>query len=344
MTINYITISNFKSHQDTSIDFHPGFNVIVGESTSGKTPVLQAIELVATNRPLGYGYKNIFAPKKDPVEITIGFEDTAITFFKDTNGAKYTAVSLNELDTQENKAQEFSSFGTNVPDIISDLVSLPSDNFRHGSSSRSILNSPTEFSDIINRVTGAEEARLVAKNIKRMISANTKEQEFLVERMKEVRQKIAQCQQVRSIKPLLMSAKRVLSKVEVCENKISDLDDALTIKECLEDVQKHLKSIEVIKSQVEPLLQIEIIQSKGQKLKRFIDLKFAVVPVAPSSETLVSISSEMDLTTHKAKVIQEVSQIKRQLSEAEQSHKVSLSKIKAFKVCDVCGQELVDNK
>jgi exonuclease SbcC len=289
MTINYITISNFKSHQDTSIDFHPGFNVIVGESTSGKTPVLQAIELVATNRPLGYGYKNIFAPKKDPVEITIGFEDTAITFFKDTNGAKYTAVSLNELDAHENKAQEFSSFGTNVPDAILDLVSLPSDNFRHGSSSRSVLNSPTEFSDIINRVTGAEEARLVAKNIKRMISANTKEQEFLVDRMKEARQKIAQCQQVRSIKPLLMSAKRVISKVDVCDDKISDLEDVITLNECLSDVQKHIKSIKVIQSQIEPLLQIEIVQSKGQKLKRFIDLKFRAIPYTPSSEALVNL-------------------------------------------------------
>jgi hypothetical protein len=52
----------------------------------------------------------------------------------------------------------------------------------------------------------------------------------------------------------------------------------------------------------------------------------------------------MDLISINAKAIQDVIQVQRSLHDADQSYKESLHKIKSFKVCDVCGQELVDNK
>lgn len=38
-----IKLTNFRSHEDTLIEFTPGLNVIVGENGSGKSSIFQAI-------------------------------------------------------------------------------------------------------------------------------------------------------------------------------------------------------------------------------------------------------------------------------------------------------------
>lgn len=43
MIINSVHLRNFKSHVDTTIDFGPGINVILGENGAGKTSILEAI-------------------------------------------------------------------------------------------------------------------------------------------------------------------------------------------------------------------------------------------------------------------------------------------------------------
>ena len=43
MIINAIRLHNFKSHADTSVEFGPGINVIIGENGAGKTSILEAI-------------------------------------------------------------------------------------------------------------------------------------------------------------------------------------------------------------------------------------------------------------------------------------------------------------
>ena len=53
-----LKIRNFESHRNTQLNFHPGVNVIVGESDQGKTAILRALEWVLFNRPLGEDIKS----------------------------------------------------------------------------------------------------------------------------------------------------------------------------------------------------------------------------------------------------------------------------------------------
>ncbi len=255
--IDYITIKNFKSHVDSEIELHKGFNALVGLSTSGKTPVLQAVRLVATNRPLGFGYKNINAPKKEAVEITLGIGNSAVSFTKTTNGATYNIASINELDTKANKDEEFSSFGTSVPDPILDILSIPDSSFRHGSSSRSMLASPTEFSQMVNEITGAEEARKVVKNLKRMISGNAKEQTLLLDNMKQTKQKISQCQKVKKLKPYIIQSKRVHNQIEAKQDQIDIIEDIISLNQCIPAITKAQKTLNQVQMDIEPLLLLD---------------------------------------------------------------------------------------
>lgn len=54
--IRKISLQNFQSHKNTEIDLHPGVNVIIGSSDSGKSAVIRAINWVVKNRPAGTAF------------------------------------------------------------------------------------------------------------------------------------------------------------------------------------------------------------------------------------------------------------------------------------------------
>lgn len=55
MRIDKLTVKNFRGFEDVSFDFHPQFNLLVGENASGKTSVLDALSVAAGSWFLGIG-------------------------------------------------------------------------------------------------------------------------------------------------------------------------------------------------------------------------------------------------------------------------------------------------
>lgn len=51
-----VELHNFQSHADTTLELHPGVNVLVGPSNSGKTAIIRALRWLRFNRPLGTAY------------------------------------------------------------------------------------------------------------------------------------------------------------------------------------------------------------------------------------------------------------------------------------------------
>jgi exonuclease SbcC len=51
--INKLTMTNFQAHENTTIEFQPGVNVIVGPSDRGKSSIIRALQLIFFNRPGG---------------------------------------------------------------------------------------------------------------------------------------------------------------------------------------------------------------------------------------------------------------------------------------------------
>jgi predicted ATP-binding protein involved in virulence len=55
MRIDKLKIKNFRGFEKVSFDFHPGFNLLVGENASGKTSILDALSVAAGSWFLGIG-------------------------------------------------------------------------------------------------------------------------------------------------------------------------------------------------------------------------------------------------------------------------------------------------
>jgi DNA repair protein SbcC/Rad50 len=86
--IESLEIENFQNWKKAELHFSPGFNLIIGESNHGKSAIMRALELVATNRPLGNAYIN-WDGSKDPMTIVLNKNGASIARIKGENIDEY---------------------------------------------------------------------------------------------------------------------------------------------------------------------------------------------------------------------------------------------------------------
>lgn len=73
--IQKIVLKNFRRFRDTSIEFAPGLNILVGDNEAGKSTVLEAINLALTSRWQGKFFAGELAPHLINLEATTEYID-----------------------------------------------------------------------------------------------------------------------------------------------------------------------------------------------------------------------------------------------------------------------------
>lgn len=122
-----LTIKNFRSYKDISVDFHPGVNVIIGANDSGKSNLLRAIDLVVNNNPGGDDYISDWGGDCD-IKLTTGGK--TVGRFRNAvlnkKEKKYKAGTEN-LYTMSGEPEPFRAFGRGkLPDIIKQHLNISS--------------------------------------------------------------------------------------------------------------------------------------------------------------------------------------------------------------------------
>ena len=105
-----IHVTNFQSHKDAYLEFHPGVNVIIGESDSGKTAILRALKWALTNRPGGDSFRSSWGG-----ETSVGIRMEKELIVREKTGSN-NIYRLNNT--------EFKAFGTEVPEEIQDALNM----------------------------------------------------------------------------------------------------------------------------------------------------------------------------------------------------------------------------
>lgn len=108
--IDSINIRNFQSHRESRLEFHPGVNIIVGGSDSGKTAILRALRWLIWNRPSGDAFRSDWG---GDTEVKIKADGKTVTRRKTDKTNEYA------LDHTP-----YTAFGTEVPDDVQTFLSL----------------------------------------------------------------------------------------------------------------------------------------------------------------------------------------------------------------------------
>lgn len=161
--IKQIRLQNFQDHEDSTIDFTNGINLIVGSSDAGKSAILRAINFVFHNNLKGdsfirHGSKEcrVSILFSDGVEITrVKGEDVNSYLFKDSEGNNHS----------------YPKIGTTVPDEIKKQLGNPplDDKKRPISYADQMSNlflvdlSPTDLPRTLSELTGIQNLQTAAE-------------------------------------------------------------------------------------------------------------------------------------------------------------------------------------
>lgn len=112
--IKKVILYNFESHENTTINFAQNFNLIVGESNSGKSAIIRAMGVVVNNN----WDKDMVRSGCDFCRVTI---ETNKGWVEAERGEK-----INRWRCQENgqEIQSFKNVGTNVPDLATKILGM----------------------------------------------------------------------------------------------------------------------------------------------------------------------------------------------------------------------------
>lgn len=156
--IKTLAIQNFQSHQDTVLEFDNGVNLITGQSDSGKTAILRALNWVINNKPAGDSFRSNWGG------------DTGVALVLD-NGKVFREKGKKNLYRLGKTL--FESFGQDVPEEISKAINVKDINFQQQLDAPFLLsNSSGEVARQLNDIVDLMVIDTSLFNIGKMIRQN----------------------------------------------------------------------------------------------------------------------------------------------------------------------------
>lgn len=221
--LDRVHIRDYQAHQDTVLDFGPGFNVIVGPSNSGKSSCVRAICWPITNRPLGTGFIRV---GQDEAEVTL--EETR------SDGTKVSVQrgrgkTRNEYILNGDQDHPFTAFGSNPPEDVLQALNLRDANIQTQFAPYFLVfDSPGQVGSAIRQVTGMEKIDKIC--------------DVLSSRVRTCKGRISDREaDLQSVQKDLDILSRIdLDKIEGLIGQIEKIDGE---KSALEGVQKRLSSL-----------------------------------------------------------------------------------------------------
>jgi DNA repair protein SbcC/Rad50 len=231
--IKKLDIQNFQSHKDSTLEFHSGVNVIIGNSDSGKTAVIRAIKLLATNRPSGDAFRSHWGG-----DMNILLETDTDTVLR--SKGKENLYQLNET--------RFNAFGTDVPEEIRKALNLNEINLQQQLDQPFLLtSSPGEVAQHFNKVA----------HLDQIDDSLRKVQSWLREIEGNLKFQRAQKEQAEGDLKRYDHLEKLEAEVEVLEDMESDLIQKVQGQHRLESIISSLEDVTQELAEKSEILKIE---------------------------------------------------------------------------------------
>lgn len=276
--IQSLNVQNFQSHKNTNLEFCPGINVITGNSNSGKTAILRALNFVITNKPGGLNFKSSFSDKKENCNVSIVINDQAVIRTKNTSVNKYEIGS-----------SLFDVVGSSVPQEVCQLLNMDEINYSSQFEKHFLITeSSGEVGRTINKIVNLDIIDELISNLNSKILSTNREMDFkksdidkliialkkfeniedlelLITKVVKLHSDIEEDKTiVYSLKHIIDETKKLENKIFEIEYKFSDLENEIVSLESVYiEYSSNNKVAKDLQYSIDSIKKIDRIISKG---------------------------------------------------------------------------------
>ncbi len=268
--ITKVEISNFQSHKQSTLEFTPGTNVIIGKSDAGKSAVFRAMNWVISNRPLGDSFRSEWGG------------DTKVTLYT-CKGDVVQRVKSNNKNEYVINGKSLKAFGSEVPDEVTEILRLDSFNIHAQMDPPFLLsNTPGEAARLLNKAASIDD-------IDRTISGLKKAHTNITNNIKHDEQALAEYSEQIEQYSNLPEIEKMIKQVECLEEKktkkCAELKQLENLTERIIVVGEELEESDHVPELLKKLKNIEQIYSSWQnKAEKARSLKWLVTEVKETKE------------------------------------------------------------
>lgn len=257
--IKKIRVRQYQSHDDTEIELHPGFNVITGDSDSGKTAILRAVRWIMFNRPRSWEDFKPWGNKKPVSEVELELDNGIVT--------RKRSSTINSYET---KGDDFQVVKDRVPEKVKQVLNMDNDNIERQHDTYFLLqDSPGEVATKLNEVAGLEIIDKVTDSIDSIVRSTMSSYSTKKEQVQVLTQSLKEYDYLPSVEELIIKINSLWS--EVTERK--KIIDLLTEKtKQYFSLEKERHSVAEFLVEAEPPYQnmlalIQAIEKAGKSIK-----------------------------------------------------------------------------
>jgi len=293
--IKEIKINNFQSHKSTNIVLHPGLNVFVGTSGSGKTAITRALRWVADNKPQGDNFRSFWG---GDTSVELVLDDISVTRFKSDKENSYSADK-----------EVYKAFNKDVPEPIKKLINFNEINLQRQHDMPFLVSkSGPEIQRTLNEVANLDLIDTTMTNLNGMKIKNSTEINEKTEKLSEYEETIERLSGIDKIKE---SAFAVSSRVENVSEKKKDLAAILYTADLAESGIKSINDASYQLSKLRTISDISIKQeSLNSKMKLLRSLSLCTSECLITQEDIRIIKEKLEKYTNLSSVSDKFTKIK----------------------------------
>lgn len=349
-----LEITNYQCHRDSSLEFHPGMNVITGSSDSGKSTIIRAMLWGLINRPTGDAFKSWNAKPSDDVRVSFEFDNG--WFIKERVGGK------NKYQTDEGT---FEALRTDVPDTIQNISQITDYNLQTQFQKYFMLqDSPGERAKAFNRLTGLDIIDHVFKRLNAKISSTKTEISRLSTDITSKSTQIEELQKITLSEAAINELDDDIKQAEKIEDKLRTASEyTRKLRQCNADIAEleEFLEIETIYLEIKRLMDESLVlKNKINVLRTSINSYNEIVDVLGENEQWLGVEKYYkelkDLFDHKQENLLEIKAVSKLLDSAiyldetiesdimklEEKEKLYTKMLKDAGICPTCHQSTRD--
>ena len=282
-TINMIKelhIQNFQSHKDSILQFHPGVNIIVGPTDSGKTAIIRALRWAVWNKPTGDSFRSHWG------------NETSVKLIL-TNG-EITRIKGNSKNEYISNESRYAAFGTAVPEDISKVLNMNEINLQQQLDTPFLItNTSGEVALHFNKIANLESIDISTSKIKQWIREITKRIDADTSLIKRLETSLSAYNSLEQIEMKL----EVLETTQLKEGRI--IRNIRKLTKVFEEVKNLEKDLEKISESTQYEKEVDNIikqiNKKKSKEKEILTLNFLLEQAEITTQSLSDTSNLIEL-------------------------------------------------